>query len=118
MPLENYIELKKKSPFETLFLESSEYTDFDKRNYFQKSLFSVITDTAEVEVFIIEPSTMTFIAETTQSMIFKEMMKIEEPDRPSCILDIQKKLDERKQWNGYKNEMIKKTLKHQFLTKN
>ena len=88
MPLENYIQIKKKSVFEQMFLDSPDYTDFDKKNYFQKSLFSIISDTAQVEAFVIEPSTMTFIAETTQSIMFKEMMKVEEADRPSCIMDI------------------------------
>jgi len=71
-------------------LKSDEYTNFDKRNFYQKSIFSIITDTAEVEVFIIEPSTMTFLPETTQSLMFKELTKKDEFDRPFCILDIQK----------------------------
>lgn len=48
-------------------------------------------------------------------------MKIEEPDRPSCAsnqMQLQLRLDENKHWTKYKEKLIDKTLKQQYLAKN
>ena len=90
MQQDQYEELKRPtmSKFEKHFCESSEFTEFDKENFFKKSLLSVVANSATVEVFLIQKDHMTFLPETTQSMIFEQMIKIPEADRPKCILDI------------------------------
>jgi len=126
MPIEVYILNKTKSDFEQEFLKRAEKPEIQR--FYNEACVSIVANSAEVEAFIFEKSLMSFLPEYLSQIFFKDLMACQEYDRPTSIVDEEKKESiigsilrmskEDDFWDACKNKIIDKTLKASYIEKN
>jgi hypothetical protein len=126
MPLEVYILNKEKSDFEYEFLQQAD--NADRQKFYNEACVSIVANSAIVETYHIDKGLMSFIPEHIAMLFFKDLMTCPEYDRPTSVIDANRKESiigsilrtnkEDDKWGMTKNKIIDKALMASYIERN
>ena len=86
--------------------------------YHLKSLLSVIADSGQVEVYILDKNDIGYIPDMYLRLVFEKIAALKEPDRPLEWGQIEEIKEEMIKWEQFKVQCVRKMFREKAMEAN
>ena len=71
-----------------------------------------VADSTEVEVMLLRPNTLNYLPEQEKEYLFQDIARtVKDADRPSSLVEIFKKKENNKKWEGFRARLVEEIRK-------